>query len=255
MEPLNESECSEEAKDFIVKCLKKNYQERMTTSQCLEHAWITKFCIKKNSNLLNSETVDTLLGFANKNALQKEIYYFIAKISTENDLNKLKQFFNQLDVDNSGTLTIEEVENAFREIDIGITEDELKQIWEGLDFHKDGQVNYSEFLAAMVSSYNFQKEEKLWSVFNLFKEGNKNKNYITYESMYNAAKALNLNINESEIKKCFEKYNEEIDFEKFKKLILDSENEDKNIKEGFNRDAMQRTSSRRNNKHNLKETK
>ena len=231
MEPLNESECSEEAKDFIVKCL------------------------KKNSNLLNSETVDTLLGFANKNALQKEIYYFIAKISTENDLNKLKQFFNQLDVDNSGTLTIEEVENAFREIDIGITEDELKQIWEGLDFHKDGQVNYSEFLAAMVSSYNFQKEEKLWSVFNLFKEGNKNKNYITYESMYNAAKALNLNINESEIKKCFEKYNEEIDFEKFKKLILDSENEDKNIKEGFNRDAMQRTSSRRNNKHNLKETK
>lgn len=131
----------------------------------------------------------------------------------------------------------------------------MKQIWEGLDFHKDGQVNYSEFLAAMVSSYNFQKEEKLWSVFNLFKEGNKNKNYITYESMYNAAKALNLNINESEIKKCFEKYNEEIDFEKFKKLILDSENEDKNIKEGFNRDAMQRTSSRRNNKHNLKETK
>ena len=255
MEPLNESECSEEAKDFIVKCLKKNYQERMTTSQCLEHAWITKFCIKKNSNLLNSETVDTLLGFANKNALQKEIYYFIAKISTENDLNKLKQFFNQLDVDNSGTLTIEEVEKAFKEIDIGITEDELKQIWEGLDFHKDGQVNYSEFLAAMVSSYNFQKEEKLWSVFNLFKEGNKNKNYITYESMYNAAKALNLNINESEIKKCFEKYNEEIDFEKFKKLILDSENEDKNIKEGFNRDAMQRTSSRRNNKHNLKETK
>ena len=255
MEPLNESECSEEAKDFIVKCLKKNYQERMTTSQCLEHAWITKFCVKKNSNLLNSETVDTLLDFANKNALQKEIYYFIAKISTENDLNKLKQFFNQLDVDNSGTLTIEEVEKAFKEIDIGITEEELKQIWEGLDFHKDGQVNYSEFLAAMVSSYNFQKEEKLWSVFNLFKEGNKNKNYITYESMYNAAKALNLNINESEIKKCFEKYNEEIDFEKFKKLILDSENEDKNIKEGFNRDAMQRTSSRRNNKHNLKETK
>ena len=254
MEPLNESECSEEAKDFIVKCLKKNYQERMTTSQCLDHAWITKFCIKKNSNLLNGETVDTLLDFAKKNALQKEIYYFIAKISTENDLNKLKQFFNQLDVDNSGTLTIEEVEKAFKEIDIGITEDELKQIWEGLDFHKDGQVNYSEFLAAMVSSYNFQKEEKLWSVFNLFKEGNKNKNYITYESMYNAAKALNLNINESEIKKCFEKYDEEIDFETFKKLILDSENEDKNIKEG-DRDNLKRKSSRRINKYNSKDTK
>jgi calcium-dependent protein kinase len=262
MKPLDESECSEEAKDFIQKCLKKRYQERMTTAECLEHAWINKFCIKKNSNLLNDDTVDTLLDFANKNALQKEIYYFIAKISSESDINKLKQFFNQLDVDNSGTLTIEEVENAFKEIDIDITDEELKQIWEGLDFHKDGQVNYSEFLAAMVSSYNFQKEEKLWSVFNLFKEGNKNKNYITYDSLYNAAKALNLNINESEIKKCFEKYDEEIDFETFKKLILDSELEDKNFKEGdgivrsdVKRRSTRRRTNRSNKSKNIEETK
>ena len=106
----------------------------------------------------------------------------------------------------------------------------MKQIWEGLDFHQDGQINYSEFLAAMVSSYNFQKEEKLWSVFNIFKENSdKNKNYITYDSLYNAAKALNLNINESEIKKCFEKYDEEIDFETFKNLIMNSEEQDKNM--------------------------
>ena len=248
MQPLIESNCSEEAKDFICKCLKKNYKERMTTQECLEHPWITKFCLKKNSNLLNNDTIDTLLDFANKNALQKEIYYFLAKISSEDDINKLKQFFNQLDVDSSGTLTIEEVEKAFKEIDINITEEELKQIWEGLDFHKDGQVNYSEFLAAMVSNYNFQKEEKLWSVFNLFKEGSKNKNYITYESLCSAAKALNLNINESEIKKCFEQYDEEINFEKFKKLILEPELEEKTFKEEHinDRKAIRRRSLQRN---------
>ena len=38
-----------------------------------------------------------------------------------------------------------------------------------------------------------------------------------------------MNINESEIKKCFEKYDKEIDFETFKKLILSSEEEDKNM--------------------------
>ena len=245
-EYLDETDCSEEAKDFINKSLQKDIKLRLTTQEALNHPWINKFGIKNiESGLVNNESIKIFLDFARKTPLQKEIYYFIAKISSESDINKLKVFFNQIDVDNSGTLTIEEVEKAFKEINIDITNEELKQIWEGLDFHKDGQVNYSEFLAAMISSYNFQKEEKLWSVFNLFKEGNKNKNYITYDSLYNAAKALNLNINESEIKKCFEKYDEAIDFETFKKLILESELEDKNEKESFERTNEVKKSNRR----------
>ena len=96
LKPLNISRASNEAKDFIQKCLKKDYNQRMTTSQALEHEWINKFYIKKYSNLLNNNTVDTLLNFANKDALQKEIYYFIAKICSEQDINKLKYFFNKL---------------------------------------------------------------------------------------------------------------------------------------------------------------
>ena len=237
LKPLNKAKVSDEAKDFIQKCLTKDPSKRMNSSEALEHEWITKFYIKKNSNLLNNNAIDTILDFANKNALQKETYYFIAKISSEKDLNKLKHFFNELDVDNSGTLTIEEIEKGFKEINIGITDQELKQIWDGLDFHKDGQVNYSEFLAAMVSSFNFEKEEKLWSVFNLFKEGNKNKSYITYDSLFAAAKTLNLNINEKEMKKCFEKYNESIDFPTFKKLILDSELENDSNGESIRRSS------------------
>ena len=42
----------------------------------------------------------------------------------------------ELDVDNSGTLTIEEIEKGFKEINIGISEEELNQKWEGLDFQK-----------------------------------------------------------------------------------------------------------------------
>ena len=45
-------DCSEESKDFIIKCLNKDYKKRITTSECLEHPWINKFCFRKNSNLI-----------------------------------------------------------------------------------------------------------------------------------------------------------------------------------------------------------
>ena len=222
--PLIEIKCSDEVIDFVKNCLKKSTRERYDTQQCLNHAWIKKYDSKNDSNILISKARDTLLDFVKKTALQK---YFIAKISTENDLVKLKNFFNQLDRRSTGILSIDDIENGFKEVGIKITDAELKLIWEGLDFHKDGQVNYSEFLAAMISSYHFEKEEKIKSVFNLFKENKKNKNYITYESMSNAAKALNLNIDENELKNCFKQFNEELNFEDFKKIIVDDEKDEK----------------------------
>ena len=41
--------CSDESKDFIIKCLNKDYTKRITTAQCLEHPWINKFNFRKNS--------------------------------------------------------------------------------------------------------------------------------------------------------------------------------------------------------------
>ena len=94
-----------------------------------------------------------------------------------------------------------------------------------IDFHKDGQVNYTEFLAAMTSSSELNKEEKEWSAFKYF-EDSKLPGYITFDSLLNACEAFKLAINEEEIKKTFEKENQEkIDFDTFKKFIEDDENE------------------------------
>ena len=94
----------------------------------------------------------------------------------------------------------------------------------GIDFHKDGQVNYTEFLAAMTSSIETNREEKEWSAFKYF-EDNNSPGYITYNSLLQTCQAFKLAINEDEIKKTFEKENQEkINFEMFKKLI-EEENE------------------------------
>ena len=221
---LDEIDCSDEVKDFIYKTLQKDSKLRLNTQDSLNHPWILKFCTKNiDSNLINDETIDIFLEFARKSLLQKEIYYFIAKVSNESDIDNYKSFFNQLDSHNMGSLSLEEIKEGFESNEIEINENILEEIFNGINYHKSGKINYSEFLSAMVSSKTFPKEEKLTSVLNLLNESDFNKNYITFESLMNAARALNLNINEEEIKKCFQEYDNEISFEDFKKLILNDD--------------------------------
>ena len=220
-EVLEEIDCSDEVKDFIFKTLQKDAKLRLNTLDGLNHPWIQKFCTKTiDPSLVNDDTIQVFLDFSRKNLLQKELYYFIAKVSNETDIDKYKTFFNHLDTNNMGSLSFEEVKEGFEKNEIEIEENILQQIFNGLNFHKSGRINYSEFLSAMVSSKNFAKEEKLTSVFNLLNESEQNKNYITFDSLMNAVKALNLNIDEEEIKRCFHEYDDEISFEDFKKIIL-----------------------------------
>ena len=225
-EKLNNVECSEDVKDFIDKALQKDIKKRMTVQEALNHPWIKKFNVNSlDSSLLNENTIQLLLNFSKKPALQKEIYYFLAKISNENDIAIYKNIFNFFDMNNKGGLSKNDLKEGLEKNKIDIDEDTLDIIFDGLDFHNNGKIYYSEFLAAMVSSKDFNKEEKIISVFNLLKENEQNNNYITYDSLENAAKALNLNINKERIKHCFKRLNESINLEKFQKIILDEVSE------------------------------
>ena len=218
---LDEVDCSEEAKDLVKKILVVDVNKRISSKEILEHPFIKKNNKKINNKLINNDTLITLKSFAHKNALQKEIFYFLAKIKNEEEISNLKQLFNDLDTGNSGRLTINEIRNGFKKLGIEINENELEEIWEGLNFHNDDQINYTEFLAAMMSSYKFNKEENLWVVFNYFKDNDNKKNeYISIDNLINMCKSMNLPINEEEIKKNLNGFNKnKLNFEDFKKIM------------------------------------
>ena len=218
---LDEVDCSEEAKDLVKKILVVDVNKRISSKEILEHPFIKKNNKKINNKLINNDTLITLKSFAHKNALQKEIFYFLAKIKNEEEISNLKQLFNDLDTGNSGRLTINEIRNGFKKLGIEINENELEEIWEGLNFHNDDQINYTEFLAAMMSSYKFNKEENLWVVFNYFKDNDNKKNeYISIDNLINMCKSMNLPINEEEIKKNLIGFNKnKLNFEDFKKIM------------------------------------
>ena len=229
-EILNEKDCSEEVKDFINKALQKDIKNRLTVDEALNHPWIKKFSINNlDQSLINEDSIKLFIQFSKRPALHKEIFYFFAKISNETDIVDYKNVFNSFDANNKGCLSKEDLKTGLEKNKIDIDEDTLDCIFKGLDFHNSGRISYSEFLAVMVSSKNFNKEEKIKSVFNLLRESEQNKDYITYDSLENAAKALNLNINRERIKLCFDKLNGHLSLEKFQKLIMNENFEDESI--------------------------
>ena len=98
---LDKSECSEEAKDIILKTLVKDPDKRLSTEECLNHPWIRKN-ITCRAGAITKKTMRILKRFSQKTPLQKELFFFIAKITREEEIKQLKEIFNQIDIKSEG---------------------------------------------------------------------------------------------------------------------------------------------------------
>lgn len=77
-------------------------------------------------------------------------------------------------------------------------------------------------MAATISTFEFFKEEKIWSAFKYFDP--ENKGYITSDSMITALKKDSLTADEYGLKSVFERLDKKgkVNFEEFKAMILKS---------------------------------
>lgn len=113
---LEKQKVSVEVKDLIKKLLVLDPKKRLTIEKALEHPWLS---INKSEDLVLEEgIVESLRNFANNNILQKEILYYLAKISNETEIIKLKQAFLEIDKDNTGTIEIEEIDTIFKKLNL-----------------------------------------------------------------------------------------------------------------------------------------
>ena len=106
----------------------------------------------------------------------------------------------------------------------------MQSIFNSLDFHCDGKINYHEFLAATISTIHFNKEEKLWSVFKYFDTNDSG--YITVDSVIDALKESGVVVNEEGLRDTFKelkKNGKSINFKEFKSIAFKSFGENEEI--------------------------
>lgn len=118
----NNNKFSAELNNFVEKLLVVKESQRMKSEQAFEHPWLTKFFSANSSTaVINESIIDSLRSFSKNNILQKEILFYLAKISSETEIFELKKAFEGLDVNNTGEIGLGEIEGIFERLNIKAT--------------------------------------------------------------------------------------------------------------------------------------
>lgn len=85
----------------------------------------------------------------------------------------LKNTFLSLDTDNSGVLSMDEIQAGLKEAGFTNIPDELQKVMDSVDADGSGKIDYTEFIAASMSQREYLQEEVCWKAFRVFdKDGN-----------------------------------------------------------------------------------
>lgn len=175
-DPADWNTISDSAKDLVTKMLDKDPANRISAEQCLAHPWFTSNDIAENHaghdpQLLHADKMMVLRRIKNfrqpKRLQVAALTFLVNQVDTSTfDFAKLRNAFRTLDTDGSGTLELSEIRTAFNELNM--SEEEINQIFERIDFNGDGEINYTEFLAVTVDRRRAITEANMTFAFHHF---------------------------------------------------------------------------------------
>lgn len=180
---------SESAKDLIRKMLERDPIKRISAHEVLCHPWIVDDRVAPDKPL-DSAVLSRLKQFSAMNKLKKMALRVIAERLSEEEIGGLKELFNMIDTDNSGTITFEELKEGLKRVGSELMESEIKSLMDAADIDNSGSIDYGEFLAATLHVNKMEREENLTAAFSYFdKDGS---GYITIDELQQACKEFGL---------------------------------------------------------------
>lgn len=184
---------SKEALDFTNKLLQKDIKKRLTPGRALKHPWL----INKSSFVgeVSPNVLRRLANFHSPSKLKKEIFQFLASNIKSETISQMTQYFNNLDSDKKGQITIEDVINKMEETNLRSSRmTKLKDLY---GENKNLKINYSDFMARVVDITKEVEQDDLLKAFQHFDSDGKGK--ITKEDLKNLMKRRGENLTDDEV--------------------------------------------------------
>eukprot|EP00929_Paragymnodinium_shiwhaense_P095984 TRINITY_DN5736_c0_g1_i1.p1 TRINITY_DN5736_c0_g1~~TRINITY_DN5736_c0_g1_i1.p1 ORF type:complete len:627 (+),score=192.75 TRINITY_DN5736_c0_g1_i1:77-1882(+) len=164
-----------EARELARGLLTYEEDQRIKPAEALQSAWIARTTASDRKKLkLKASHLESLRKFGKRNMLEKAVINTVALRMQDSEIVQLREIFQSIDVDSSGTITLEELQKGIVD-HLGSMDGlgDLKKIVDALDVNGSRQIDYTEFLAAMLDRRYYHEEGVLWTAFRYFdKDGN-----------------------------------------------------------------------------------
>jgi len=171
---------SETAKEFISAMLKRDPSKRPSAAEALTQQWIKGLTEVKEKPSVRSSIVFAsrsiaFIKYRDMQKLQKSALSWLAANSTNEDITSLKDIFDKIDVNNDGTVTLQELDKCLENARFppNITAD-LKKLREDLRISGEESIVWRDFIALMMDKNLVMKEDNLRLVFEHFKKSDPN---------------------------------------------------------------------------------
>ena len=150
--------------------------------------------------------------------MQKSVINFTDFHLNDEETKKFVEIFKSIEENNDGVLSMEEIRNGVEEckFDGKINADDVVNMFNEMDIDKNGLVNYTEFVSALMDYRKMIKKEQLLECFKSYDTDGSGK--VSFEEFYDMIKPQN-DEEKKELQNLYNKFDdngdEEIDFEEF----------------------------------------
>mmetsp|Transcript_74853 Transcript_74853/g.216380 ORF Transcript_74853/g.216380 Transcript_74853/m.216380 type:complete len:568 (+) Transcript_74853:90-1793(+) len=165
------SRLSDDARAFVGRLLVVQPTARMSAREALAHPWLQSCAMKIRDTAtaagIDNAVVNSMVKFATHSKFRRACFSMMAWSLTNAERAQVREDFMRMDQGNTGTIRLEDLKRVLMK-HAQLPDAEVRKIFAAMADDNPDEINYSDFLAAMVSTRIAMHDDLLRAAFHRF---------------------------------------------------------------------------------------